>query len=191
LEFFLWRSDRGNDFCVVEEPDIEDSWELSDGVPRLAAMDGPFSCTMNPSFRNEIRLSDNLYGASVPIVSRRTREILESAVSNRVEFLPIAVTNHKGRVEPEEYFVLHPLDITDCIDTEASGVEWNRIAPDQISRCKSLVLKNEAIPATYKIFRPKGWGDNILVSKDIVEALQQAGLTGLYFRPAEGYTGIG
>jgi hypothetical protein len=191
LEYFLWRSDRGEEFCVIEEPDISKSWELTKGMPRLETLSSPIPCKMNPAFRKEVRLSDNLYGASVPVISRRTREVLEASTTNRVEFLPARITNHKRRVEPEEYFVLHPLDMVECIDTEASGVEWNRISPDRISRCRTLVLREDAIPADFKIFRLAHWGSSIIVRQDLAESLQGAGLTGLSFRPTEGYTGIG
>jgi hypothetical protein len=191
VEFLIWRGDRGNEFCVIKEPEISNSWELTRGIPRVATMPSPARCTMDPSFRKEVRLSDNLYGATVPVISLRTRDVLEAAVSDRVEFLPVEVVNHKGRVEPATYFILHPLDVVDCIDKEASGVEWNSIAPDRISRCKSLVLKKDAIPENAKLFRPKYWGKNIFVRQDLADALQGAGLTGLYFRPAEGYKGIG
>src|ERR1700678_4306420 len=145
LEYFLWRSSRGEEFCVIEEPDISKSWELTKGVPRLETLSSPIPCKMNPAFRKDVRLSDNLYGASVPVVSRPAREAIETSANNRVEFLPARVFNHKRRVEPEEYFVLHPLDMVDCIDTDASGVEWNRISPDRISRCRGLTLKEDAI----------------------------------------------
>ena len=191
MEFLLWRSDRGDDFCVIKEPEIEDSWELDDAVPRLEKLSNPVRCRMDPDYPNEIRLSDNLEGGTVPVISNRTKEILETVVRNRVEYLPAELINHKGRVEPAQYFVLHPLDLVDCIDTEASGVQWNRISPGQISRCKSLVLKPDAIPANFTLFRLKHWGSNIIVREDVTEVLEKADLTGLYFRPAQGYKGIG
>jgi hypothetical protein len=191
MEFKLWRSTRGDEYCVITDPEIEDGFELDEGVPRLETMEGPVRCRMDSAFPKEVRLSDNLYGASVPIVSLRLRQMLESAGTKRIEFLPIELINHKGRKEPSEYFILHPLEMLECIDLDASGVEWNSIAPDQISRCRGLVLNHDAIPGDYKVFRPKFWGGNILIREDLVDKLIKADFSGLSFRPVDGYTGIG
>jgi hypothetical protein len=187
----IWRSTRGDEFCVVQEPNIEASSDLDRGVPRLRSMEVPARCNMDPSFPKEVRLSDNLYGATMSIVSQRLKTALEVSKQNRVEFLPVEVVNHKGRVEEREYYILHPLDMVDCIDLVASGVEWNRIAPDRISRCKSLVLNPKAIPECFSIFRPKHWGRLILIREDLVEKLRRLDFEGLYFRPIEEYKGIG
>jgi hypothetical protein len=154
-------------------------------------MEAPARCNMDPAFPKEVRLSDNLYGATMPVISLRIKQILESFGKNRVEYLPVELFNHKGRKEPNEYFVLHPLDVLDCINLEASGVEWNNITPDRISRCKGLVLNHGAIPGDYTIFRPKFWGKIILIRQDLVDILQKEDLRGLSFRPVDGYTGIG
>jgi hypothetical protein len=191
LEYFLWRSNRGEEFCVINDPEIDDIWQLSDGVPRQNAMDSPAPCRFDESFPKEIALADNLYGATVPVISRRTKEAIVAFIPTGIEYLPVRIINHKNRPESEEYFVLHPLHVVDCIDTDASGVEWNQISHDQISSCKSLVLKHESIPETCVLFRLAHWGENILVREDLAQALRGAGLTGLYFRPAAGYTGIG
>lgn len=191
MDFKIWRSTRGDDFCVIKDPDIEKSFELNKGVPRLGSMKEPARCNMDPAFPKEIRLSDNLYGATMPVISLRLKQILESAGKNKVEYLPVDLFNHKGRKEPEQYFVLHPLDVLECINLEGSGVEWNNITPDRISRCKGLVLNHSAIPENYTIFRPKFWGKLVLIRQDLVDMLLQKDLTGLVFRPVDGYTGIG
>jgi len=187
----IWRSTRGEDFCVIKDPEIAKSSDLTRGITRLKSMEGPARCAMDPAFPKDVRLSDNLYGATMPVISLRLKTFLESAVKNNVEYLPIELINHKGRVEHSEYFVMHPLEVVDCINQEASGVEWNRIAPDRISRCRGLVLNSEAIPGDYNMFRPKYWGKLILIREDLVEALLKTDLTGLFFRPVAEYKGIG
>jgi hypothetical protein len=187
----IWRSTRGEDFCVIKDPQIAKSFELNKAIPRLESMDEPARCNMDPAFPKEVRLSDNLYGATMPVISLRLKQMLESSGTNRVEYLPVELVNHKGRKEPNGYFVVHPLDVLDCINLEASGVEWNNITPDRISRCKGLVLKQDAIPGDFTIFRPKFWGKIILIRQDLVDMLQKADFTGLFFRPVDGYTGIG
>jgi hypothetical protein len=192
MNFLLWRSQLREGFCVIKSPAIEHIWELDDGISRISDFPADASCRMDPKFPRDIQLSDNLYGADVPVISRKLKEILEKEVlHNKVEYLPVRIINHKGRVASKDYFILHPLDVCDCIDVEKSGVLWNQITSDLISGCSSLVLKDEAIPDEYKLFRLKYWGYNILVRRDLVDTLNTAGLTDLVFRETAGYTGLG
>ncbi len=192
MDFLLWRSQLKEGFCVIKPPNIEDIWELNDGISRISDFPADVSCRMNPKFPRDIQLSDNLYGARVPVISRKLKELLgKEVLHNKVEYLPVQIINHKGRVASKDYFILHPLDVCDCIDVEKSGVGWNQITSNQISSCNSFVLKDEAIPDEYKLFRPKYWGKNILVRRDLVDTLNTAGLTGLVFRDTAGYTGLG
>jgi hypothetical protein len=162
MPFYIWKSEIEEGYCIVTMPEgIED-----------------------------IQLSDNLSGAVYIIVSKAIRDCLADAKINNVEFLPITIYNHKGRVASHEYYILNPLDISDCIDIKASKVEWNSIAKDRIDFCDHLVLNESLIPSNFKIFRPKFWPSLILVRQEITEMLINAGFTGLYFIDASGYDGI-
>ncbi|SRR6266511_2134357 len=192
MDYSLWRSQLSERFCVIKEPEIEDIWELDEGISRINNFPLDASCKMNPRFPNNIQLADNLYGAVLPVISLKLKENLEREVAeNRVEYLPVRIINHKGRVASESYFILNPLDVYDCIDLDRSGVEWNKITSNLISYCKGLILKEKSIPEGYKLFRPKYWRSNILVRRDLVETLTKMGFTGLVFRETAGYKGIG
>lgn len=192
MTYFLWRNDYREGYCVVKSPAIDRIWELDEGISREATFPSDLTCPMDRDYPNDVELSDNLYGTDLAIVSGRIKEIVErEAVHDRIEFLPLRVRNHKGRLEPDPYYLLHPLDCIDCIDLEASGVEWNQITSDLISRMKGLVLRPEKIPADQRIFRLKFMGFNILIHGDLATSLETAGLTGLVFRGTDGYTGIG
>lgn len=192
MNFYIWKGGYKEGFCVIQPPEVDDLWELEDGISRIKDFPENAACVMNPEFPKDIQLADYLYGAGVPVISRRLKEILEREVSdNRFEYLPVEIINHKGRVASHDYFIVNPMDVCDCIDIDKSGVRWNQITSNLISGCKGLVLKKEAIPKGYKLFRLKYWGSKILVRSDLVETLNAADLTGLDFRNTEGYTGIG
>lgn len=192
MEYRLWRNAYEEGCCVLKPPQLADAWELEDGVSRIAGHPPDVVCEMSPEFPKDIQLSDNLYGPDTPIVSGRVREILEKLVThNRVEYLPVKILNHKGRVASTDYFLLHPLDVCDCIDVQASGVQWNAITKGLISRMSGLVLKSDAIPPDFNLFRLRYMGFNILAREDVVAGLRVANLTGLAFRETAGYTGIG
>jgi len=192
MEFLLWRNETQDGYCTVKMPVVERVWELTKGVSRAQDLSNGIECKMNPLRPKDIGLSDNIRGAGFPIVSKRLKEALQNEVrNNRVEYLPARIINHKGRLASDEYFVLNPLDVIDVIDKDASGVEWNKISPDSISYCKGLVLNGALIPPGFNLFRPKHWENNILIDAAVAATLRQLNLTGLVFRIATGYNGIG
>lgn len=190
MEFMIWKSGYTEGVCVIKSLEIENDWELDEGKSRLEGFPPDVTCRMDPSFRDDIALADNLYGAGMPVISAKARAVMEQEVTGeRLEFLPVQVINHKGRVASNDYFVLHPLDVLDCIDTDKSKVEWNSISPEDISTCEGLVLREEEIPDEFRIFRPRFLGSEILVRRDLVDALTAAELTGLLFGEAKDYKG--
>ena len=78
----------------------------------------------------------------------------ESGVGN-VEYLPVQILNHKKKVASKDYFLMNPLSVVDCIDVEASEVEWDVVRKDFIESCESLVIQGPRVPADVHVFRPK------------------------------------
>jgi len=192
MTYRLWRNKYQEGFCVIKSPKLERPWELSVGTSRAEDFPDDVECAMDDRFPKDLDLSDNLHGANVPVVSQQVKEIVQrEAVDDLVEFLPVRIRNHKGRLEAETYFLLHPLKLVDCIDQGASGVKWNPLKEGLISRMKGMVLREENIPLDAKIFRIQYMGSNILVRDDLIQALEQANLRGLRFRSTDGFTGMG
>lgn len=178
----IWRNDYEEGFCVIESPEgIERDYELSVGASRAQGWSSDVICRMNPEYPDDLQLSDNLFGTLYIIVSKRIMEFLLKKQIGNVEFLPVTILNHKGRVASKEYYIMNPLDVIDCIDLDRSGVKWNRIEPDMIESCEKLVLKDDAVQATSKVFRPKFWPTEILIRKELAEDLVSSGRTGLQF----------
>jgi hypothetical protein len=192
MDFVFWRSETSDGYCTLKAPNIERIFELSKGISRARDLAEGIECKMNPQRPKDVGLADNVRGATFPVVSIRVKKALEnSTAANRVEYIPVRIINHKGRIASENYFALNPLDVVDCINFDASGVEWNKISPDRISYCKSLVLKEESIPEEFVLFRLKRWEHNIALSSRVAAELIESGLTGLVFRAATGYNGLG
>jgi len=190
-DYVLWRQDSEDVYCVLEQPTVDDLWELDEGVSRADRWPDDASCRMSNDFPKQIQLADNLDALGLCVVSQRLKTTLESLThKNRIEYLPIRIINHKGRVASKDYWILNPLDICDCIDIEKSGVEWNKIDSSTISYCKKLILKPQGIPANYVMFRMKYWPSNIVVKRSLVDKASGAGLSGLDSLEIEDYTGI-
>ena len=191
MKYLRWASEYEEGYCVIATPKIDIDKELREGQRLEEGFPGDVTCPMSDDFPDDINLGDNLFGSIYPVISEKLKHFLLSKLpEGNVEFLPVSIVNHKGRTEPDNYYFIHPLVLCDCIDINASEVEWNELAPDTIADCMGLVLRENVIPDNLKLFRLKSWGDIIIIRSDLAEELEQAGFTGLYFPEAEGYDGL-
>ncbi|WP_437963986.1 DUF1629 domain-containing protein [Sorangium sp. So ce260] len=193
MSFLLWRPGRHIDgTCkILEVEGVEDAFELAEGVSRAAGWPGDARCRMDPRKPKDIALADSLLGAKLLVVSGRVKKALEDAGESNVELLPIAIINHKGRTASADYFIVNPQDVCDCIDVARSGVEWNELDPDSICACDSLVLRQDAVPASYKVFRLRSWRNLIVIRRELADSMLAQGLSGLSFIEPSEYTGLG
>jgi hypothetical protein len=175
---------------ILEVSGVEDSFELDEGVSRAHDWPDDAYCSMDPDYPKDVALEDSLYGAGALVVSGRVKQALEGAGVNNVEFLPLRIVNHKGRIASKDYFIVNPLDVCDCIDIARSVVKWNAIDPDSICGCKALVLKEDAVPTNYQIFRPEHWRKVVLIRRELADTLRSTGLSGLDFIEPHEYTGL-
>jgi len=172
---------------------VPDDFEIHDGVSRLAGWPADASAPMHPRFPKDIGFADCLRGTGFRVISAKARQVLEGAgvgKPEKIEYLPIKIINHKGRVEPVEYFIANPLDIVDCIDMEASKAEMDSIDKGMIEDCAQLVLRENVIPAELKVFRLAKWNSTIIVRSTLAESMKAAGLTLLGFMDPLKYKGV-
>ena len=99
--------------------------------------------------------------------------------------LPVTIFDHKGRVASGEHVLLHPTAVFDCIDTEASDIEWNDIDPTLIATAFDLVLREQAVPDDCLIFRAKGMERVVIVGDVLADALRSGGWTGVDLIPVD------
>lgn len=185
-----WSSTYVDGYCHLKSPKL-DHQDLYRGIISGKDLNLPLTASMSDEYPDDIALADNCYTTMHNIVSEKIKQFLEKKVENNIEFIPVEIINHKGRKEPELYYLLNPLDVCDCIDKEASEVEWSTLQADSIDDCEGLEFEYDKIPDNYSLFRLKYWESEIVVRDELAQALEDEGFTGLYFPPAEGYDGIG
>ena len=96
---------------------------------------------MDPSFPKDIRLEDTMRNDDhLLVVSERVKELLEAEKVPRQEMLPVAIFNHKGRKEKAPYFLIHQLDIQDCINLKKTKWKKNPSDEEQITDVRKLTL---------------------------------------------------
>lgn len=182
MEYFVWESKVDPGVCVLNViENVPDSFELSKGVSREQGFPGDALFRMNKAHPKDDRLADQLANiGSLTLVSANVAEYLRTLNLENVEFLPVAILDHKDRVASDSYFVVNPMSVVDCIDQAASDLLWGSIDKDSISGVYALELLDDFGP-TPDVFRPKHLTDVVLVSEQFVEAVQAQGFTGVDF----------
>ena len=191
MDYLIWSVDMPDGYCVCLGMDgFEESYKIMYAQPVAEHYDGEAFFEMSPDFTKDIALADNVKNTGYILVSDALKKVLEEMVTNRVEYVPVRIINHKGRVASEDYFVVNPLDLCDAIDFEQSDVEWNSIDPNVLSDCYELVLHEDRIPSDYTLFRLKHFPTEVLLRRDVVERLEAEGFTGLRFIEVEDFDGF-
>lgn len=185
--FYVYIARRLPGVCSLGEIEgVDDEWEVTLGVPRASGWPDDAYLSMQKNARKDIGLADSLAAVGACVLSARAKDTILGVGETQVEFLPVTIINHKGRVASQDYFVANPVRIVDCIDINASNVDWNSIDPSLVSTVDRLVLRPDAVPPDAHMFRLRYWPQEIVVRGSLAAEIEARGLTGFLFEdPAE------
>ncbi|WP_341675043.1 DUF1629 domain-containing protein [Niveibacterium sp. SC-1] len=192
MDYLIWRYCDADGACSIMEPTGLDSIvPLKEGTPLLAELGGKgLSAAMNPESPDDILLLDNVHNTDgILVVSGHFRALLEAQSLRDVEFLPISIIDHKGRVASDDYWVVHPTNPVDAIDLVASDCKMSRIKKTRIQSMTRLVLRPGTVPADRALFRLQGLWGVTLVHRALADAITAAGLTGVEWQELSAYPG--
>jgi hypothetical protein len=119
---------------------------------------------------------------SIPVVHERFNRLFAQLNVKGVQFIPCQIEGHPGT-----WYILNALQVIRCIDDARSGeVQYWRPEDNQPEKLGeySAVHRMRIDPAKVgdaHVFRPWGWRVALIVSEEIKEALEAAGLTGTRF----------
>lgn len=161
---------------------VEDDYELLQGVSRISKWPTDAIFQMNESFPNNLKIEDFIFNInSVLVVSERVRTIFPEDLNINIEYLPVTIINHKGREIKESYYVLNLTILQECIDLNQSEVKFNRIDPDRISIVKKLVIDESRIDQELSIFRMARYPVLPIFHKNAMNKIKKVELNGLKF----------
>jgi hypothetical protein len=120
----------------------------------------------------------NLEG--VLLASPRLGAFLREQALPDVEFLPVSILDHKGRVASPDYAIVHCCHVVDCVDQEKSEFEWDGLEKPTMTVTR-MVLKAAALGENEKLMRPQYVPGKVLYRADLREALNQQRFSGLAF----------
>lgn len=181
MNYVIWKAkDEGNSCVLNKIQGLEDAYELKEGISRQGDFSQGVFFQMDPEYPKNIKLSDCLINLSnVPLVSKRLKEFLMARKLKNVEYLPVTIINHKGRVASDEYFVVNPLNHPDCLNIDESECTWSHIIPTDIIGVKKLVIDENRIDPELSIIGIKYFYNPVLVKRELADAISREGFTGI------------
>lgn len=179
----VWHSLAGSKYAGLGGlQGVGDEYEIKRGISRVKNFPKDAHFEMDKRFPRQINLADSIVNLDRMIVaSTPLKEFIEAKRPRAVEFLPVSIYNHKGRVASGDYFVISPIEVVDCIDKSQSRFKWNAIDPTIMSSCSKLALDLDVIDPELLLFRPKHLASFVLTSAALAAEISAKGFTGVHF----------
>jgi len=132
-----------------------------------------------------LMLDYNRAHMGVPVVTRRTADVLERTCGDQVQFIEVAVAG-----QSERFFIANALQAVECVDEQRSqGVSlWTEAdgQPAKIGRYRSvdlLKIDPTRVPQGLDFFRVARWTVALIASDRLKRAMEDAKLIGPKFIP--------
>jgi hypothetical protein len=117
------------------------------------------------------------------VVSSPLRTLLEQWCQGlEVEYLPVHIYNHRGRLHAEDYSIVNPIGTLDCINPERSDV---KMMHGEVVRVNRIVLSPAKLERPPHLFRVREAPHFYVVSEPLAEALKAGGFTNVVLEPLE------
>jgi hypothetical protein len=167
-----------------------EDWKFLRPAPHAKEFPKNVKMYMDANYPRDVRLIDAHVDANIVVISARIKEILAKEKLSDVEFLPVAIVNHKGRVASKDYFILNVTKSIDCLDVEKSVPRYSAIDPDIIRWVKKIVIDDSRVPAGARLFRMQGYFGPIIVDETIKQLLEGAKIEGASFVAVEDFSRV-
>lgn len=181
-DFVLWEaSTEIRNSCVLGAMrGFDEIYDLKSGKSFAGVFPEDVEFEMSPDFPRNTVLTDNLMNEEgVVVCSAALKQFLEARGTACIEYLPVAIRNHKNRIASKDYFIITPLEPIDCLDETASGAEENLILPGEFDSVQRLVLMEEKIDPTREIFRIARFPNVTVVRRGLALQLSEQKFTGV------------
>ena len=168
--------------------DVPKQYEFRKGVSRIQGWPEAAKYTQDMDFPDNTILVDSLMNIDFRIIaSARLKRFLESWQLQKVEYLPLTILDHKGRVRADDYFFVHPIEPIDCLKIDDCGVKWDLISTDSIFSLERLAVEEGKIDSDRQLFRLKHFYRVTLIGRDLAYAIDREGFTGIRWIEFDNY----
>jgi hypothetical protein len=187
MEYRVWKSSPVNNACrlgLIQR--YKRSYDLLYGLSLASDFPKNARVQMDRDFKKGTALTDDISNMNdIKICSKRLVEFLQKADVRHLEYLPLTIINHKEKVASTEYFVVNPIGPVDALDRKASDPVYSSIEEGTINTVARIVLDPRRLDPERKVFRLQGFFDEVLIEKELADAMSAARMVGPYFKELE------
>jgi Immunity protein family (Imm11) len=157
-------------------------WAISVGDRVAAEWPADVVFQMNPENTTNVALVDYISNQEgMLLASPRLRDFFRDQALPDLEFLKVAILDHKGRVAADDYSVVNCCRVVDCVDQKSSQFEWDGLDNPSMEM-ERMVINPAAVTADDRMIRPRYVPALVLYRMDLVEAIRGGKFTGVGFR---------
>jgi hypothetical protein len=169
-------------FALLKEPIVDAAGKRS---VNLARLDQGQSCREDFLPGSRISMDPEWPGmqlagvmgnvSSLLIVHQAFQLIIERFMrpEDQVEFLPLSILNHKGRVASNDYVLVNPVGTLDCLNYKKSEID--RMKDGRVIGVDKFVLDRKKIAWEPAIFRPLEASTEYIINGKITTAFKESG----------------
>lgn len=185
-------------YRLTEDLDIPDRWQLSAPVDQRGQTVNPWQFTKGNSVQLDavLRMPVSMGGKpldftlaelDIPVIKPHVAAILSEMAPGDVQLIPVEIAS-----QPGAHRILVATRLVRCIDDNASEEVryWKPEdgRPEKVGKYRAVsgMRIDPAKVGDTKVFRTWGWTIALIVSEDIKEALERAGVTGMKFQEVTG-----
>ena len=159
----------------------EFSWDLSIGGRLTDVWPKDMSVRMRADRPKNVTLVDYISNLeSVLLASPRLQAFFRAQDLPDLEFLKVAILDHKGRVAASDYSVINCCRVIDCVDQKKSKFKWDGLENPSM-QMKQMVLDGKALGPADKMIRPTFVPGLTLFREDLVDAINEQEFSGMGF----------
>lgn len=115
------------------------------------------------------------------IVTAHLRGVIESHCAGaEIEYLPVALLNHKKKVQSSEYFFVNPIGAVDCLDPSKSQIKYSQAAPGEVVGVDKYVIDAAKATGAPALFRLKEAPGEYVVKEPLARAFAEHDFTNLF-----------
>lgn len=187
--FTIWRfKDVPNAYVPKKLLNMEKMLRLLMGVSLADDMPTNLQFSADPDYPNDLLMLDSFGNTqSVIPISPKLKTFLEQKNIPNLEFIPVDMLDHKGRVIAQ-YFLLHSTEVIDAIDKDETDLEVDDLNEEMYDSVDDLTLINESVPSHIQIFKVKGLYDVTCISKALAQEIDDNGFTGISWKEISAYS---
>lgn len=188
-EFFALKYPANNPkgYATVDQLEgFEDKWAVGQGVSLAATPPDKLTMSMYADEPRNTVLPDYVQNMdTLLIVSPRLRAFFEAQQISNVEYYPLEIKDHKGKVASANYFVAHLICPVDCIDVDGSGVTWTGVGLEtqRIMFLDRLVIGPAEVPQERTLFFARYFNEVPVLRRELAEAMKKENFSNVAIVP--------